>query len=187
MRWYNAVNLGLLITIWIIILPKYRSILKARKFWLFFFFIYTLTEFLGMYFSIQHQRNLWLYSISKPIQFLLILIYLFKLLSVSHKKLLVASIFWVAISLAFLLSKMLLDSFHSLEFSIHEAIIVSVCALYFKKIIENEEPVDLGLTEFWFCSSLFIGFGTNLLINGSMDFLLQSNMRLAQKLFYGLV
>jgi hypothetical protein len=85
---------------------------------LLFFIFYSATEFLGTYFSIKHQNNLWLYSISKPIQFVLVLIYLLKLLNINRPKLILWATVGVVISLAFLLSKRL-DSFHSLEFSLH--------------------------------------------------------------------
>src|SRR5882762_11647970 len=75
MGWYNVINIGLLIILWTLIAMNFRSVAAARKFWLLYFFVYTLTEAIAIPISLRHQSNLWVYNVSKPIQFLLLILY----------------------------------------------------------------------------------------------------------------
>ncbi|MEQ9412821.1 MAG: hypothetical protein RIF39_03270, partial [Cyclobacteriaceae bacterium] len=80
-----------------------------------------------------------------------------------------------------------MDTYHSHAEALHGAIIVALCIRYFYTFISAEAPIKINQSEFWYCSALFIFYGTNLCINGSLDFLIKNNLPLAQKLFFGLV
>jgi hypothetical protein len=183
MPWYNILNIGLLTIIWCLIAINIKAIISARKHWLLFFLLYSATEYISVYFSFMAQSNLWLYSVSKPIQYLFVFSYFLKILNIAKQKQRIVLILSFSVYALLLVYKDL-DSYNSLELVVSEAIIVFLCVMYFKKIIElNDGP----MSEFWFCSSLFVWFGSNLWINGAMDFFLKDNIKIAQRLFYGLV
>jgi hypothetical protein len=185
MAWYDLLNIGFLIIIWGFIFAKNKVLFSRRKFWVFFFATYTITELISIPLSLKGVNNLWLYNISKPIQFLFLLNYFSNIFHFKKIKTYILS-FGLAICLVFLFSKKI-DSYSSLEEVLYGAIITIFCVYYFNSIIRAKDSIDLTLSEFWYCSSLFIFFGTSLCINGSLDFLINNDLQFAQKLFYGLV
>jgi len=186
MPWYDLLNIGLLILVWIPIFMNVAAIASNRKYWLFFFTVYTLTELVSLPISLGGESNLWVYSVSKPIQFLLLIAYLSKSIKLSRMKITLLLSGGVILSV-FLFFSQEMDTYHSHAEALHGAIIVALCVMYFYKFIAAEAPIKISKSEFWYCSSLFVFYGTNLWINGSLDFLIENNLTLARKLFFGLV
>ncbi len=136
------------------------------------------------------ENNLWLYNISKPTQFLLLLIYFTTILNLTKLKVYILLLTSAVISAIFIYSNFHAKKnkdFNSLEEVVLGAIITALCIMYFHSVIRAKDPINLTLSEFWYCSSLFIFFGVSLCINGSLDFFIKNNLPLAQRLFYGLV
>jgi len=186
MPWYDLLNIGLLILVWILIFMNLAAIVSSRIYWLLFFTIYTLTELVSLPISLGGESNLWIYSVSKPIQFLLLLTYLSKSININRIKTTFLLTGGVILSV-FLFFSQEIDTYHSHAEVLHATIIVTLCVMYFYKFIAAETPIKINQSEFWYCSALFIFYGTNLCINGSLDFLIKNNLPLAQKLFFGLV
>ena len=186
MQWYDLVNVSLLLLIWILVLTNARSFFATRKYWLLFFAAYTLTELIGLPISLKGESNLWLYNISKPIQFLLLIAYFSKVFSFTKVRFNIVCISTFAICTVYYFLKQK-NQYNSIEDLLYGAVIIVFCTAYFYSVIQAVEFINLSLSEFWFCSALFIFFGINLCINGSMDFLISQHLAVAQKLFYGLV
>lgn len=186
MHWYNYINTGLLTVIWIFILLNIRIFSKGREFWLLFLAIYSLTEFISLPLEIKGINNLWLYNISKPLQFFSLLLYFTKLLNLKKSYKILILILSVLLCLAFLFITKI-TQYNSLSDIIFSCIILIFCAVYFYRIIRTDEYIPLSLSEFWICTSLFVFFVTNLCINGALNFLLETHFALARKLFYVLV
>ena len=186
MTWYNACNIGLLAIIGIIITLNFNRILSERKLWVYFLGTYGITELIGTWISVQHQSNLWLYNVSRPIQFLFLLIYFSTVLQMSKSRnvyLLIAGV----VVIAMLIISGSINSFNSFGDVVFAASIVILSVVYFNSIIRSEEPVPLAASEFWYCSALFTFYGSNLCVNGAMDFLIKNNLAVAHKLFYVIV
>ena len=186
MIWYNYINAGLLIIIWIVILSGFSNNKQKRAYWLLFFFIYSITEFISIVFEIYSKNNLWLYNISKPLQFLSLIAYFFSLLSISLVTRLITLVCSVAIFTSFLLLKRITD-YNSLVDIIFSSFILVLCLIYFYRLISNDEELHSNSSEIWFCASIFLFFGPNLCINGALNFLLKIQFSVARKLFYLLV
>lgn len=132
------------------------------------------------------MKNLWLYNVSKPIQFILVFTYLLEVLNIDRIKLKAWLGAGCAIGIALLFAAKF-DSYNSLEDAIFNTVIVGLCVLYFKRMIESETPVTLSSSEFWFCCGLFIFYGTSLWFAGTLEFMIENNLPLARKFFYILV
>jgi hypothetical protein len=104
MAWYDLLNIGFLIIIWGFIFAKNKVLFSRRKFWVFFFATYTITELISIPLSLKGVNNLWLYNISKPIQFLFLLNYFSNIFHFKKIKTYILS-FGLAICLVFLFSK----------------------------------------------------------------------------------
>lgn len=186
MVWYDYVNFGLIFVNWILIFSEINSFYKARKFWILFFATYTLTEIISLPFSLKGLNNLWLYNISKPIQFGFLILYFSSVLKIKNinKYFLVLVIVLIGIYFRYT-SK--LNDYNSLEDVLYSGIIIVFCTKYFFELIKAENFLSLHCTEFWYCSSLFIFYGTNFCVTGSMNFLIKNQLEIAGKLFYVLV
>jgi hypothetical protein len=186
MVWYDYVNFGLIIVNWILIFSEMNSFYKARKFWLLFFATYTLTEIISLPFSLKGLNNLWLYNISKPLQFGLLILYFSSVLKIknSNKYFFILVIALICIYFRYMYK---LNEYNSLEDVLYSGIIIVFCTKYFFELIKSEDFLSLHLTEFWYCSSLFIFYGTNFCVTGSMSFLIKNQLEIAGKLFYVLV
>jgi hypothetical protein len=186
MTWYNILNIVLLVIVWLIILFNIRRIPAPRRGWLFFLAAYTVTEFIGTWISMQHKQNLWLYNVSRPMQLMFLLFYFSSVLEMKMKQRIFLLTAGALLGCTLIFSSPI-NSFNSLADVIVGAAVTSLCILYFNKMIRSPEPISLSASEFWFCSSLFIFFGSNFCIYGSMGFFLITNKALAQKLFSGIV
>jgi hypothetical protein len=186
MQWFDIINLVFLLLIWTIIFSDFRRAYIARKYWVLFFGVYTITELISVWLAWIRVNNLWVYNISKPVQFFCLVFYFVNItkLSINSKK----KILYVAIiASVFFLYANKYNEYSSLQDIFYGAILISFCIKYFYDTINNQVAVQLSLSEFWYCCSLFIFFGANLCINGSLNYLLKYEMAIAQKLFYGLV
>lgn len=186
MFWQNYINIGLLLIIWIIIFSDFKKYKIRRGFWLLFLAVYSLTEFISFPMEINGINNLWLYNISKPMQVFCLLMYFIKLLNLQKKARYAIIALFFFMYLPFLLFTSITD-YSSLMDIIFSCGILIFCVVYFYYIIKNDEYIFLPLSEFWFCTSLFIFFGTNLCISGALNFLLKTQFGVARKLFYILV
>jgi uncharacterized membrane protein len=186
MSWYNAVHIGLLTLIWVVITINFRAIVSERYHWMLFFAVYTTTELVSIPISLYYGNNLWLYGLSRPIQFLLVLIYLLRQINLSlrWKWLLIVICAMAGILLAFYKP---MDQYNSLEEVVFGAIITFTSALYFNRFILSDDPAALHKTEFWYVASLFVFYGTSLSVNGSIEYLLKTDRDLATRLFYLLI
>ena len=172
MLWYDVVNIAFLISIWWLIIQKRRDIYAARKYWLYFLAVYSITEMVALPFAINGINNIWLYNISKPIQFILLLQYFLTLLHLKQQRLIfIACIVLCVLFFAF----HDLYAYSSLSEVVYAAAIVCCCVYYFSFIIRSSEPIDLASSEFWFICSLFVFFGLGLCVNGSMSYLILNN------------
>lgn len=186
MHWYNYINTGLLTVIWIFILLNIKIFSKGRQFWLLFLAIYSLTEFISLPLEVKGINNLWLYNISKPLQFLSLILYFIKLLNLKKAHRDIVLILSVLLCLIFLFITRI-THYNSLSDIIFSCLLLIFCAVYFYQIIKTDEYIPLSLSEFWVCTSLFVFFVTNLCINGALNFLLETHLALSRKLFYVLV
>jgi|ERR1044071_4557673 hypothetical protein len=186
MPWYNSVHIGLLTLIWIVIGYNFKSIARERYYWMLFFITYTITEIASIPVSEYYENNLWLYSVSRPIQFLFVLIYILQALNVpqQQKRLLIVAGTIVG---GLLLFTQPLNGFNSLEQVIFGAIITIACALYFNRMILSDNPVALSKTEFWYVASLFVFYAISLCVCGSIDYLMEKDRPLSVRLFYLLI
>jgi hypothetical protein len=186
MRWDDIVNITLMFAIWWIILSRWKFFYRARKYWLLFLCVYTITEAIGLFLALKGKNNLWIYEISRPAQFLLMLMYFRKAIPLDEHR------FFNVLTTALIICTGLVHAKASSEYSsseelVYSSIIILLCIKYFYTIIKAVDFIYLRQTEFWFVSALFIYFGTNLCINGSMNFLLKYQLDIARKLFYGMV
>ena len=186
MIWYNYINIGLLLIIWSIIFSDIKKYKIGREFWLLFFAVYTLTEIISVLLEIKHKKNLWLYNISKPIQFFTLTVYFVTLFNLEKKHKYTILLLSLLAYLPFLLFKEISD-YNSLFDIIFSSIILIFCIYYFYYIVRSDDDIFLPVSEIWFCISLFIFFGTNLCISGALNFLLKAQLSVARKLFYLLV
>lgn len=184
MLWYDFINYGLLIIIWVIIFLKLKKNISQRKFWVIYFGIYTLTEIISLPFLLSGVNNLWLYNVSKPLQFLFIFFYFKKISNVPYNKYLL--IFFIFIITFFRLATKLND-YNSIEDLFYSGFILIFSVNFFFQLLRNDNYVELKNTEFWVCSSLLFFYGLNLCITGTMNFLLKTQIEIAQKLYYILV
>lgn len=187
MDWWNAVNMGLLVVIWTTIVANLRGILRARVFWLLFFFVYTVTEVAAYaVIAVGGKTNLFIYNRSRPIQFVLVAAYLLSNMGLSRRnwyKYMAGAI----VTAAFLYLASPESSYNSLVEVIFYAITLIICLFYFDRIIKSDEPIDFATSEFWFSSALFVYFGTAFWITGLISYLMERDRGLAGKLFFGLV
>lgn len=186
MVWYDLVNIGLLVVIWIFIGFSFANIARARMAWLLFFATYSLTEFVSIPLKLYRWNNLLLYNISKPIQFLLLLTYLTMTIEVNKRKTALIILAGALLSVI-MFSTGELNSYKSLQEVIFGAVVSLLCVIYFYNVIRAAYPIELSTSEFWYCSALFIFFGSSFAINASLDYLIRHDIAMAQKLFYGLV
>lgn len=186
MVWYDYVNFGLIFVNWILIFSEINSFYKARKFWILFFATYTLTEIISLPFSLKGLNNLWLYNISKPIQFGFLILYFSSVLKIKNINKYFLVLVIILINIYFRYTSKLND-YNSLEDVLYSGIIIVFCTKYFFELIKAENFLSLHCTEFWYCSSLFIFYGTNFCVTGSMNFLIKNQLEIAGKLFYVLV
>lgn len=186
MHWFNYINTGLLIAIWTVIFFDLKKYSSGRVFWLFFLAVYSLTEFISLPLEIKGINNLWLYNISKPVQFFCLIVYFTRQLIYEKRKRLVIQLLSVLLCFIFFYTSKL-SNYNSLSDIIFSCIILIFCAAGLYKIIKKDEYIPLGLSEFWVYASLFVFFGINLCISGALNFLLEKHFDLARKLFYILV
>lgn len=186
MVWYDYVNFGLIFLNWILIFSEISSFYKARKYWVLFFATYTLTEIISLPFSLKGLNNLWLYNISKPLQFGFLILYFTSVLKIKN----INKYFFIliiALNCIYFRYTSNLKDYNSLEDILYSGIIIVFCTKYFFELIKAEEFLSLHFTEFWYFSSLFIFYGTNFCVTGSMSFLIKNQLVIAGKLFYVLV
>lgn len=186
MLWYDYVNMVLLLIIWLIIFSDPGSIYSARKYWVFFLAVYTLTEFISLPLSLKGIHNLWLYNISKPMQFVLLLAYFVEVFRVK-KNYRVIMIGMSVLICSFFLTRFNLAEYNSWGDSVYGSFIIILCVIYFYNLITSDNFIKLELSEFWYCGGLFVFFGTNLCVNTSLNFLIEKHPEIAKKLFYLLV
>ena len=186
MPWYNYVNVGLLCVIWVIIFKDLNKYKAARSTWLIFLGIYTLTEFISMPLEMKGINNLWLYNSSKPIQFILLALYFTKTLNFEKTKKRIFLIFSLLLcTLSFFFTDF--SNYNSLPDIVFNSVIIILCINYFYLLIKYDDFIYLSESEFWYCAGLFIYYVTSLCINGTLNFLIQTNLDVARKLFYFLV
>lgn len=186
MPWYDYINIGLLVLIWVFIIGQTKQLFYHRKNWLLFFLVYTLTEFVSLPLSLKGINNLWLYNTSRPLQFFFLIAYFISLFHIQKRAKKILYISTVLVCLVFLLFTNLKE-YNSIAEMVFNCIILILCILYFYKLIKNDSFVFSSLSEFWFCTSFFVFFGTNLCITGSLNFLLEKQIAIAHRLFYVLV
>ena len=186
MPWYDYVNNGFLLLLWCVIMLKIRMLYKERKNWLLFFASYSLTELIALVESKNGNSNLWIYNIASPIQLILAVSYLCMALRVDRVKSFLILILLGTISFIFYFQKNY-NEYNSLEKTTNGGIIIICCALYFYKVITADVNSQNDLSEFWYCSALFIFFGTSLCVDGAFNYLIEHNIVLAHRLFYILV
>ncbi len=178
--WYDVVNIALLTTTWWLLVKKWHAIYAARKYWLYFMAVYSITEVIALPYAINGMNNIWLYNISKPVQFILLLQYFLTHLHLKKQHLLLFA--GITINVLFFLFHDL-HAYSSLSEVVCGAAIVCFCVLYFSLLIRSEEPVELASSEFWFISSLFIFYGLGLCVNGSMNLMIAYNRPAATQLY----
>jgi hypothetical protein len=186
MIWYNYINAGLLIIIWLIILSNFSKHKKERLPWILFMGSYTITEFISIIFEIYGKNNLWIYNISKPVQFFFLIQYFLFLLKVNSNVKSMTFLFTLLVFIPLVLFKGFIE-YNSLFDITFSSVILILCILYFYQLISNDDESYPLISEFWFCTSLLIFFGVNLCINGTLNFLLKTQFVVARKLFYLLV
>ena len=186
MPWYDYVNLSLLSIIWLLIFSSLVIVYKARKYWIFFLTIYTLTELIGLPLSLKGISNLWLYNISKPIQFILLLVYFIKVLRIGRTYSQLLLVLTVLIC-SFFVVRMDIREYDSWGDAVYSSFVIILCIVYFYDLITSNDSINLELSEFWYCAGLFVFFGTNLCVNSCLNFLLEEHVEIARKLFYILV
>ncbi len=183
--WYNLINIGFLIVIWFYIFISFSTQIQKRLYWILFFATYSVIEIISIPISLFGVNNLWLYNIRNPIQFIFLTGYFIQVFTVKKVKII---IYVLVISLCLLLTiSRPFKEFGSIDELIYGPLIIIGSLIYFSSVLNNDNFIELNGTEFWFCSSLFIYFGTNLCINGSMAYLLKYQKPVAMKLFYGFV
>lgn len=184
MLWYDVLNIIFITAIAVISLYLRVHNHPYRKYWFYFFVIYGITELVSIPFALMGKNNIWLYNLSKPLQFLLLLLYFLKVLA--SRQLWAVMAGGTILALLFLIFQDLF-LFSSLAEAVYACVVLICCVRYFSNIIKRMEPVNLAASEFWFISSLFVFYGLNLCVNGSMSFLISTNMGAARKLFYLMV
>lgn len=186
MPWYDYLNLGLLLLIWVIILVRIKREFFLRKWWLLFFTLYTLTEIGGLPLSLKGISNLWMYNLSKPIQYFFLLLYFDQVLKLKKGHIYLAVFCIVAGFLLHLISNSI-HNYNSLVDMLGCIIVIFCSVIFFSRVIKSDSFIRLDFTEFWFIGGLFIFFGISFCISGALYFLIENEIEIARRLFYVLI
>jgi hypothetical protein len=186
MSWYDYLNFGLLLLIWGVVSIRIKREFSLRKWWLLFLAIYTLTEMVGLPLSLKGINNLWIYNISKPIQYFFLLLYFDQILKLKKKYFYLGSLA-IAGGLAIHLVFDSIRNYNSLEDLIGCIIVILCSVVFFSRVIKSDSFIKLDFTEFWFVGGLFIFFGISFCISGALYFLIENEISIARKLFYVLI
>lgn len=186
MVWYDFVDFGLILFCIIIIAFRYRLLPNEIRLFLFYFILTLFIELAAEYFILQRKNNLFLYHFSSPLQYAILCLYFLNLFGQNaNKKILF--VLGMSVLVILLISFFLnpLNKYYSFA-SIMKNVIISVLVLiYFRKIFISNVNFENHVEEnVWICTGLFINSLGNFFIEGSMNYLIESDRSVSIKLFY---
>lgn len=186
MVWYDYLNFGFIAINWLLIFINIKVCFAKRRYWVLFFAVYSLTEIISLPFSLYGQNNLFIYNISKPLQCCLLILYFSKVLYLNKRTRHFILLCLIIIVFIFRQTSDI-DEYNSFEDILYSGTVIVLCVRFFLELVEAENFVNLKFTEFWFCCSLFVFYGSSFCATGAMNFLIKNQSEIATKLFYVLV
>jgi|GEM_PF-2887677 hypothetical protein len=186
MVWYDFVEFALILLSITVIALKYRLLPNEIRLFLFYFILTLLIELASEFFILQGKNNLFLYHFSAPLQYAILCLYFLNLFGQNkNQKILIVLVLSVLVilSISFFLNP--LNQYYSFA-SIMKNIIISILVLmYFRKIFISNLHFEKNVEEnVWICTALFIYSLGNFFIEGSMNYLMESDRNISIKLFY---
>jgi hypothetical protein len=186
MVWYDFVGSGLILLCIIVILVRYPLLPHEIRLFLFYFTLNFLIEIASEFFSSKGQNNLFLYHILIPFQYAFLCYYFLLLFDqTKNKKILLVSAISVVVVLILSLFFNSISQYYSYA-SMMKNIIISVLALiYFRRIFISNVNFENHVEEsVWVCTGLFINSLGNFFIEGSMNYLMETDRSISIKLYY---
>jgi hypothetical protein len=186
MVWYDFVQFGLILLSITVIVLKYRFLPNEIRLFLYYFILTLLIELASEFFVVQGKNNLFLYHFSAPFQYGILCLYFLNLFGQNkNRKILIVLVISVLVILLISFFLNPLNQYYSFA-SIMKNVIISILVLmYFRKIFISNLNFEKNVEEnVWICTALFIYSLGNFFIEGSMNYLMESDRNISIKLFY---